>query len=105
MAAASYLEVNLPFTNKILKYAQYIFYYSEKQNSNDLSLNSMSNLTLLKIANVFGSKATNILNVSFDKTQAEIIDMVRHQWKMYQLEEILESMYLVQVKYDSGKVC
>ena len=66
---------------------------------------SIQYLTLLKIANVFGSKATNILNVSFDKTQAEIIDMVRHQWKMYQLEEIPESMYLVQVKYDSGKVC
>lgn len=105
VAAASYLEVNLPFTNKILKYAQYIFYYSEKQNSNGLSLNSMSNLTLLKIANVFGSKATNIFNVSFDKTQAEIIDLVRHQWKMYQLEEIPESVYLVQVKSDSGKVC
>ena len=65
----------------------------------------MSNLTLLKIANVFGSKATNIFSVSFDKTQAEIIDLVRHQWKMYQLEEIPESVYLVQVKSDSGKVC
>ena len=65
----------------------------------------MSNLTLLKIANVFGSKATNVFNGSFDKTQAEIIDLVRHQWKMYQLEEIPESVYLVQVKSDSGKVC
>ena len=66
---------------------------------------SIQYLTLLKIANVFGSKATNIFNVSFDKTQGEIIDMGRHQWKMYQLEEIPESMYLVQVKSDSGKVC
>ena len=66
---------------------------------------SIQYLTLLKIANVFGSKATNIFNVSFDKTQAEIINMGRHQWKMYQLEEIPESMYLVQVKSDSGKVC
>ena len=33
----------------------------------------------MKIANVFGSKATDVFNVSSDKTPAEIVDMVRHQ--------------------------
>ena len=69
--------MNLPFNNKILEYAQYILYHPEKRNDS-LSLNSNFNLTM-KIANVFGSKATNVFNVSFDINPAEIIDMVRHQ--------------------------
>ena len=48
--AASYLEINLPFSNKILEYFQYL--HPEKQN-NSLSLDSISNL-ILKIANIFG---------------------------------------------------
>ena len=56
----------------------------------------MSNL-ILKIANAFGSKTTNVFNVSSDKTTAEIFGMLsvllKHQRKMYQ-EEIPESMYL-----------
>ena len=51
---------------------------------------------ILKIANVFGNKTTNVFNVSSDKTTAEIVGMlsvlIRHQRKMYQ-EEIPESMY------------
>ena len=60
---------------------------------------------MLKIANIFESKATNVFNVSSDKIPAEIDDILRHQWKMYQLEEISESLYLVKVKDDSDKVC
>ena len=40
-----------------------------------------------------------------DETRAEIVDIVRHQWKMYQLEDVPESMYLVKIKDDSSKVC
>ena len=50
---------------------------------------------MLKIANIFGSRATNVFNVSSDKILAEIDDILKHQWKMYQLEEISESLYLV----------
>ena len=72
VAAVSYLQMNLPFNNKILKYVQYLHY--EKQNDS-LSLNSISNL-ILKIASVFGSKAINVFNVSSGKTPTEIVDMV-----------------------------
>ena len=58
----------------------------------------------MKITNVFGSKVTNVFNVSPDKTPPEVVDMVRHQWKMYQLMEISESIYLDKVRDDSGKV-
>ena len=85
VAAPSYLQINIQFSNKILEYIQYL--YSENQNDS-LSLNSISNLTL-KIANLLGSRTTNIFNTSSDKTPAEIADMVKHHWKMYQLEEIL----------------
>ena len=99
VAAASYLHKNLPFNNNILEYVQFL--HPEKQNDS-FSLNSISNLTL-KIANTFGSKASNVFHVSSDRTPTEIVDIVRHQLKMYQLEEIPESTYLV--KDDNAHVC
>lgn len=68
-----------------------------------MSLNSISNLTL-KIANVFESKAAKLFRVSSDKTPAQIVDIDRHQWKMYQLEEINDSMYKVTIEDNSSKI-
>ena len=99
-AVLSYLQMNLSFSIKILEYAQYL--HSGKQNDS-LSLNSISNL-VLNIANIYGSKVTDVFNVSSAKTPVEIVDMVRHEWKMYQLKEIPESLYLVEVEDGSGKV-
>ena len=52
----------------------------------------------MKIANVLGSKTTNVFNVSYDKTTAEIVGMlsvlIRHQRKMYQ-DEILNQCTLI----------
>ena len=44
---------------------------------------------------MFGPKFSQPFNVSYDKFPADIVDMVRHQWQMCQLEEIPESVYLV----------
>lgn len=76
------------FSIKIFEYAQYLH---SGQRNGSLSHNSISNL-VLKIASIFGSKVANVFNVSPANTQVEIADMVRHEWKMHQLKEILESL-------------
>ena len=45
---------------------------------------------------VFGSKAPKIFELPLDSTSDSIVDVVRKQWKMYQLEHITESMYMVE---------
>ena len=67
--AASYLQVNLPFNNKVLEYAQFL--HPQKRNDR-LSLNSIANLAL-KITNVFGPKSYQAFNVSSDKSPADIL--------------------------------
>ena len=59
-----------------------VILYSEER-SDSLSLNLIANLTL-KIADLCGSRATNVFNVLFEKIPAEITNMVKHHWKMYQ---------------------
>ena len=87
VAATSYLQANLPYNNKMIQYVQYL--HPEKRNDT-MSTSAISNLAL-KLINVFGKKANNAFEVPYDVSQSEIIDMIRHQWKMYQLEQIPKS--------------
>ena len=91
VAATSYLQANLPYNNKVIQYAQYL--HPEKRNDS-MSTSAISNLAL-KLINVFGKKANNAFEVPYDVSQSEIIDMIRHQWKMYQLEQIPKSSYVL----------
>ena len=45
---------------------------------------------------MFSSKAPKIFELPLDSTSDSIVDVVRHQWKIYQLEHITESMYVVE---------
>ena len=91
VAATSYLQANLPYNNNVIQYAQYL--HPEKRNDS-MSTSAISNLAL-KLINVFGKKANNAFEVPYDVSQSEIIDMIRHQWKMYQLEQIPKSSYVL----------
>ena len=84
IAAVSYLQNNLPFNIKIIEYSQYL--HPQKRNCS-ASGNAISNL-YLKIVKVFGSKVPKIFELPLDSTSDSIVDVVRHQWKMYQLEHI-----------------
>ena len=90
VAANTYLQQNLPFSNKIIEYAQYL----RPQKRNHFSAKSgISNLTF-KLAKVFGKKSQAVFKTS--ATPNEIVNLVRSQWSIYQIEEILPSMYLAQ---------
>lgn len=86
--ATEYLQQNLPFNNKIIEHAQY--FHPEKRN-HSMSTSGISNLAL-KITKVFGKSSQKVFDAG--KSPNEIVDLVRSQWKMYQVEEIHPSSYL-----------
>ena len=91
IAALSYLQNNLPFNNKIIEYSQYLHPQKRSCSASICASNLCS-----KIMKEFGSKAPKIFELPLDSTSDSIVDVVRQQWKMYQLEHITESMYMVE---------
>ena len=85
IASASYLQNNPLLNNKIIKYCSI------------LQVLCISDLCL-KIVKVFGSKALKIFELPLDSTKDFIVDIVRRQWKINQLEHITESMYMAENK-------
>ena len=65
---------------------------TEKQNDTN-STSAISNLAL-KIVNACGSKANHMCDVRSDVSPSALVDIIRYQWKMYQLGQIPKSMYL-----------
>ena len=87
IAAVSYLQNNPSFKNKITEYSQNLHCGS--------STSAISNLCL-KLVEVFGSKAPKIFKLPLDSTSDSIVDVIRHQEKMYQLVHIRESMCIAE---------
>ena len=92
IAAVSYIQNNPPFTNKITEYSQSL--HPQERNCG-ASTGAISNLCL-KMVKVFGSKAPKIFKLPLDSTSYSIVDVKRHQWKMYQFVHITESMYIAE---------
>ena len=94
-----YLQTYLSFNNKLIENAQYL--NPEKLNDTN-STSAISNLAL-KIVNVFGSKANHVFDVRSDLSPSALVDIIRYQWKMYQLEQIPKSMYLQEQHRRKGR--
>ena len=92
IAAVSCLQNNSPLKNKIIEYSQNV--HPQERNCS-ASTSAISNLCL-KIVNVFGSKAPKIFKLPLESTSDSIVDVMRHQWKMYQLVNITESMHIAE---------
>lgn len=95
IASASYLQNNPLLNNKIIKYSQYL--HPQRRNCSILQVLCISDLCL-KIVKDFGSKALKIFELPLDSTKDFIVDIVRRQWKINQLEHITESMYMAENK-------
>ena len=67
--AVLYLENNLPFNNKVIKYSQYV--HPQKRNCSAYT-SAISNL-YLKMVKVFGSKAPKIFELPLDTTSYSIV--------------------------------
>ena len=91
IAAVTYLQIQLPFDNQVLKYAQYLHPMKRHDPS---SCSAISNLTL-KVAASLKTCLLAIFKVnSSDATPEGICDFVRTQWKVYQSENISEDTYI-----------
>ena len=73
-----------------IEYAHYL--HLQKRN-HSMAKSGISNLTL-KLAKGFGKKSQAVFKTS--ATTNEIVDLLRLQWSMYQIEEIPPSMYLAE---------
>ena len=89
VSATKYLQQNLPFNNKFIEHAQYL--HLEKR-SHQCSKSAISNLAL-KVTKVLGKKAQDVFKTK--KSNPEIVDLIRDQWTLYQIDEIPPSTYLI----------
>ena len=76
----------------MIEYAQFL--HPQKRND-QIVLSSVCTLAL-KVVNEFRSRSALVFNVSPDKSSDDFVNIIRNQWRMYQAEAILESMYLCQ---------
>ena len=84
ISAATQLQMKLPFNNKIILHAQYL--HSEKRKEAH-STSAKSNLSF-KIVSTLGNEAKKVFGSSYDTTVDNIVDKIRQEWKMYQVENI-----------------
>ena len=71
-------------------------YLHPQKRNHSMAKSGISNLTL-KFAKVFGKKSQAVFKTS--ATPNEIVDLLRLQWSMHQIEEIPPSMYLAENEF------
>ena len=84
ISAATQLQTKLPFNNKIILHAQYLH---SKKRKEAHSTSAISNLSF-KIVSTLGNEAKKAFGSSYDTTVDNIVDKIRQEWKMYQVENI-----------------
>lgn len=72
---------------------EYVHYLHLQKRNHSMAKSGISNPTL-KLAKGFGKKSQAVFKTS--ATTNEIVDLLRLQWSMYQIEEIPPSMYLAE---------
>ena len=89
VSATDYLQINLPFNNKVIEHAQFL--HPEKRNHAE-SKSAISNLAL-KVTGVFGKKSQSVFQTT--ESNPEIVDLIRDQWSQYQIDDIPPFTYLI----------
>ena len=98
--SVSYLQLNLPFDNLFLKYAQYL---NPSLRTDAASTSAVSNLALC-VAIVLTNCLHSVFGISVDETREGLVDLVRNQWRMYQVETIPEEWYQMKDEGPSTRV-
>lgn len=85
-----YLLTHLPFNVTVLKYAQYL--HPEKRNLPGAT-SAISNLAL-KVSKVVQNRLNHVFEVQGAVSVETVCDQIRHQWMVYQNEDIPEHFFL-----------
>ena len=89
--SVEYLQKQLPLDNPVIKHAQYL--HPIKRNDPS-SCTAISNLAL-KVAESLKNRLSEVFMVKSSNATVEgICDLVRSQWKVYQVEDICGETYL-----------
>ena len=83
ISRATQLQMKLPFDNKVILHAQYLH---PKKRKEAHSTSAISNLSF-KTVPTLGNEAKKVFGPSYDIV-INIVDKVRQEWKMYQVENI-----------------
>ena len=98
ISAATQLQMKVPFDNKIILQVQYL--HSKKQKKAH-STSAISNLSF-KIVSTLVNEAKKVFGSSYDATVDDIVDKIRQEWKMYQVENIRSAYFQKDVNFSSS---
>ena len=97
VSATDYLQKHLPFNNNVIEQSQFL--HPEKRN-HPSSKSAISNLAL-KVTKALGKKSQIVFQTN--KSDSDIVDLIRDQWRLYQVDDIPQSTYLVDEKNEKKK--
>ena len=97
-AAAAYLQKHLPFDNKVIEHAQFL---DPVKRNDSASTNAISNLAF-KIVKLFGTDKSRVFGVSQDVSAENIVDLIRHEGKMYLVDDIPQSFHIIEAGNTEG---
>ena len=98
ISAATQLQMKLPFDNKVILHAQYLHPKKWKEAH---STSAISNLSF-KIVSALDNEAKKVFGSSYDTTVDDIVDKIRQEWKMYQVENIPSAYFQKDVNFSSS---
>ena len=87
--------MKLPFDNKVILHAQYLH---PKKRKEAHSTSPISNLSF-KTVPTLGNEAKEVFGPGYDTTVDDIVDKVRQEWKMYQVENIPSAYFQKDVNF------
>ena len=98
ISAATQLQMKVPFDNKVILHAQYLHPKKQKEAH---STSAISNLSF-KIVLTLGNEAEKVFGSSYDTTVDDIVDKIRQEWKMHQVENIPSAYFQKDVNFSSS---
>lgn len=98
--STEYLQENLPLKNTILKDAQYL--HPQKQQETQ-SLPAISRLTVATVR-CLKNHLQKVYSIDASATSEDICDMVRQQWRQYQMESIAKDWLVISNDHDKPPV-
>ena len=98
ISPATQLQMKLSFDNKVILHAQYL--HPEKRKEAH-STSAISNLSF-KIVLTLSSEAKKFFGSSYDTTVDDIVDKIRQEWKIYQVENIPSGYFQKDVNFSAS---
>ena len=98
ISAATQLQMKLPFDNKVILHTQYLHPKKQKEAHSTIAISNL----LFKIVSTLGNEAEKVFGSSYDTTVDDIVDKIRQEWKMCEVENIPSAYFQKDVDFSSS---